>query len=484
MASPISHIQSKTIVPLYRALLRLGRRFDEAPAAKSLIYRNTLRLADDVRPAPPFPSNPYASTAADPTSVTLYYSDVLDRVLLKGRSLYLPSPSSPSRRFQELVRSEFRRDFDSFSTNDRIDAAFALLRKLSMIFSRYQDVLEEDTEFALSAAADGNQFAATETNNSRISSQQQPKVDHTMRGGKSSMPEAATTTTAAVERRLTIELVSKPAAGLLLVAHPLLTGSLHRTIILLLEHSDRGSYGVVLNVPTHHTLSSAVKNLPQDFVSRFSMCRVNFGGMIHRMQWIHNVPNIGGTPIPFCSSTSSTSSFVAESTVESTSTPTPTPTPVVNRHNQLFAGGSIAKALSYARRRNVKTVVDQFTFFVGCCTWEPDQLERELSSGFWMLAKSQPDLLLQLSLSGSNAAADKTDLHEESAVAGTGTDEDIEDDEDEKRARRTKYRNGREVRADSMDVYQFVCDRVGDEPFAKLPGWLDSTMVESCDWQA
>jgi len=58
-------------------------------------------------------------------------------------------------------------------------------------------------------------------------------------------------------------------AGCLLVANPTLRDpNFSRTVVLLCEHGDEGSMGVIVNRPTEHTLSEAITGMPEDASQR------------------------------------------------------------------------------------------------------------------------------------------------------------------------------------------------------------------------
>jgi putative AlgH/UPF0301 family transcriptional regulator len=71
-------------------------------------------------------------------------------------------------------------------------------------------------------------------------------------------------------------------------------------VILLLEHNEQGSYGVVINRMTDHTLETAVKNLPAGLIKSFQKNDVFFGGMVRRVLYLHDQSNCDGNLIPFC----------------------------------------------------------------------------------------------------------------------------------------------------------------------------------------
>ena len=57
-----------------------------------------------------------------------------------------------------------------------------------------------------------------------------------------------------------IEIVEKPASGTLLIAHPVIRDpDFRRSVVLLCDHNEEGSYGLVLNRPTPFQLSEVVE---------------------------------------------------------------------------------------------------------------------------------------------------------------------------------------------------------------------------------
>ena len=82
-------------------------------------------------------------------------------------------------------------------------------------------------------------------------------------------------------------------AGRLLVANPTLRDpNFSRTVVLLCEHGDDGSMGVIVNRPTEHTLTEAITGMPQDATQR-----LYWGGPVQQQMVLalhrdaHDAPN-------------------------------------------------------------------------------------------------------------------------------------------------------------------------------------------------
>ena len=328
-------IKNRVSRSLYRSLLKMARNFEESPASKILLYRTDLY-------------NTNKSAAAK------YYTSVLSDLFEKDS--YLFQPRGDSKSLVEIVRAESRAANEKISSAERLDAGFAALRKLSSLWSIYNtqesdedededDVLELDDE-ELSTALDSD-----------------------------------------------VSLAPALSSGVLLLAHPMLQGPLHRSVILLLEHNSKGTYGVVINHRTGHSIQSSVKNLPESIIETFGSSSVAFGGMVRRLTYLHDVPQVGGISIPTC-------------------------------QQPLYAGGEISKALLFVKEARAANVVastdsknsdapssseghedseendptERFRFFVGCCLWEGGNLEKELASGYWIPVHSKPDVVLNLAM--------------------------------------------------------------------------------------
>ena len=317
---------------LYRSLLKIARNFEETPACKVLLYRTDLY-------------NTNKSAAAK------YYTNVLSDLFEKDSYLYQPKGGSKS--LVEIIRVESRTVSDKISNAERLDAGFAALRKLSSLWSIY-NTQESDDEGDSNNPGDEEHFSALESE---------------------------------------VSLAPALSSGVLLLAHPMLQGPLHRSVILLLEHNSKGSYGVVINHRTGHSIRSSVKNLPENILETFGHRSVAFGGMVRRLTYLHDVPQVGGISIPTCK-------------------------------QPLYAGGEILKALTFVKEARAAAIAtsasnadsdnvsssdcyedslendptERFTFFVGCCLWEGGNLEKELASGYWIPTYSRPDIVLDLAM--------------------------------------------------------------------------------------
>lgn len=343
---------------VYRALYRLARKFDQNPNSKCLLHRSAL--------------------AEDSSPIAGYYTSVVEN-LLGRKVLTLPS-QSPS--FVEVLRKEARRETTE-SVQIKTEAGLSLMRKMTSVWKSYKDLVE---------SVDKRDITGT------------IKRDDIGGPTKGFIPFK--------ERNDVLP-------GHVLIAHPLLAGALHRSVILVLENSEKGSYGLVINRPTSHTLHPAVVNLPLEMKVSFGSANVAFGGMVRRLQYLHTLPGCGGFEIPFCS-------------------------------QPLYAGGLIKKVLSKVDAQ--PSLLSEFQFFVGCCCWRPGQLREEIDSGCWVVAETEPDKLV--------------------ALLQTNTPSD---DKNYKR-----YANGLEVER-SVDVYQYAIDSLGDKyrNFTLIPHTVDHTKIEA-----
>ena len=59
-----------------------------------------------------------------------------------------------------------------------------------------------------------------------------------------------------------VKLASTIEPGTILISHPLVYGVLHRSVILVVESNDKGSYGLIINKFTDNTVNDSVRNLP------------------------------------------------------------------------------------------------------------------------------------------------------------------------------------------------------------------------------
>ena len=290
---------------LYGSLLRLAAKFDKNRPAKFMIYR------------------PVISDKDFQSSSTLYFAAIVDKILKK--STFYP-PSNIDMSFKELVRSEFRESSIKLSHIDRINTAFAVLRKFSTIWAQFEST-------TLSSSVKKND-----------------KDD-----------------------KFSIASTSGIQRGVMLCAHPMVSGPMQRAVVLLLEHNDEYSYGIIINKKTDHTLATATRNLPDDILAAFGDCAVSFGGNVRRLQFLHPYPDCGGTEVAGgCSA-------------------------------PYFYSGNISKVLSKVKEDASSR--DSFHFFVGTCLWRAGELREEVQEGYWLPVKGPADRVLQYSLDESKQEA-------------------------------------------------------------------------------
>ena len=244
---------------------------------------------------------------------TSYYSSILEQIL--GSSTFYP-PNRIDNSLRAIVRLEFRKESSQVLVSDRITAGFAFLRIFSKLWSQYEKSIGRSRK--------------------RI-----PK-----------------------EEKFKVSLVNKLENGVMLCAHPMLHSYMQRAVILILEHSEKGSYGIIINKKTDHNVESSTLNLPIELLKVFNKNVVFFGGNIPRCQIIHPFKECGGRSIAGC----------------------------FPPHYD-FSNGSIKSAIEIAS----KSINDakQFQFFVGCCVWKPGILEQELNDGTWIAISGEANKILE-----------------------------------------------------------------------------------------
>ncbi|MBY5950222.1 YqgE/AlgH family protein [Algoriphagus sp. NF] len=149
-----------------------------------------------------------------------------------------------------------------------------------------------------------------------------------------------------------------PQAGDLLISEPFLQDeNFSRSVVLLCEHNEEGSFGLVLNKPSILRLNEIVDGM--DFLD----AEVYVGGPVEQ-NTLHFV-------------------YVGEKKIEGS----------IKIGEQLWWGGDFQELVEALRLGLIQ--VETIRFFLGYSGWAPDQLQEELSENVWIICQSEinPDTL-------------------------------------------------------------------------------------------
>ena len=148
-----------------------------------------------------------------------------------------------------------------------------------------------------------------------------------------------------------------PGKGKILISEPFLPDTFfNRSIVYLTDHSPKGSVGFILNKKLDLKISAAIEGF--EGLDEY----LNMGGPVapDTLHYLHNV----GEMIP-----------------ES-----------VHIGGNIFWGGDIDTIRKLIRDRKIEK--SQIRFFLGYSGWSAGQLEHELKEDSWMIAKVNPEIVM------------------------------------------------------------------------------------------
>ena len=142
--------------------------------------------------------------------------------------------------------------------------------------------------------------------------------------------------------------IIRPHQGIILISEPSLRDFYFRqSVVLLAEHNEDGSFGVIINKPIETRLNAVLKDFP-DFNAP-----VFLGGPVKTdsIFFIHTLENIENS---------------------------------LKIMDGLYWGGDIEKIRDLMDQHQITD--QEIRFFVGYSGWNPKQLDREISEKSWVLS--------------------------------------------------------------------------------------------------
>lgn len=149
----------------------------------------------------------------------------------------------------------------------------------------------------------------------------------------------------------------KPTPGKILISEPFLMDYyFKRSVILLVDHNEEGSFGVIMNKPLSVKLNEVIKDFP-DFA-----CQIYLGGPVQKdsLFFLHTL----GAKI--------------EGSIE-----------VVEG---LYWGGEMEVVKEMISLNLIKP--DQIRFYIGYSGWTSNQLQEELERNSWVVSNESASYLL------------------------------------------------------------------------------------------
>ena len=148
---------------------------------------------------------------------------------------------------------------------------------------------------------------------------------------------------------------TKPAQGSILISEPSLRDFYFRqAVVLLAEHNEEGTFGVIINKPIEARLKDVIKGFPP-----------------------YNLPVFLGGPVK----TDSIFYIHTHADVDEC-------VPIMQG---LYWGGDLAVIKSKLKHKEI--LPNEIRFFVGYSGWSPRQLDREIQDNTWLSVNADETLL-------------------------------------------------------------------------------------------
>jgi len=145
--------------------------------------------------------------------------------------------------------------------------------------------------------------------------------------------------------------LTKPKKGDLLIAEPSIIGDLsfNRSIVLLTDHSKKGSIGFILNKPLEYTIGDLLPEIDSPF-------KVYNGGPVEQdnLYFIHKVPDLIPNSIEISLG--------------------------------IYWGGDFTEVAKLIADKKINE--KDIKFFLGYSGWDINQLENELKTQSWVVTKN------------------------------------------------------------------------------------------------
>ena len=160
------------------------------------------------------------------------------------------------------------------------------------------------------------------------------------------------------------------APGLLLSMPQLIDPNFHRAVVLMIEHNDDGSFGLILNKPSTMTVKELLEALTLPWHGDEAAVVGSGGPVMPTSGWVLHRPNPAIGP----GATTLAHGLEHEGTVSITA--------------------DVDLSTSPAKLRIIaETPPDRIRFLLGYAGWGPGQLAAEMAAGSWLHADVDPRLI-------------------------------------------------------------------------------------------
>ena len=150
--------------------------------------------------------------------------------------------------------------------------------------------------------------------------------------------------------------IIKPQQGIILISEPSLRDFYFRqSVVLLAEHNEEGSFGIIVNKPIATRLNEVLKDFPEVTLPLY------LGGPVKTdsLFFIHTKENIDNS---------------------------------LKIINGLYWGGDLDEVRNMMELNLIRE--NEIRFFIGYSGWNPNQLDREISEKSWVLSHTSAEEII------------------------------------------------------------------------------------------